>query len=188
MIGYLKGFVINSHKDRLIVDVQNIGYEVFIPSNSSLRMGDLAELWIHTHVKEDIFNLFGFQSERQKDLFVTLIGISGVGPKSALGILSQAKDQELISWIENEDLNSLCKLPKIGKKTAQQMILSLKGKLPQQQNSGEQKDNEKQKEISSALMRLGFRSAEVKNVLEKIDSQKNVKESIYEALVILQNL
>lgn len=68
------------------------------------------------------------------------------------------------------------------------MILSLKGKLPQQQNSGEQKDNEKQKEISSALMRLGFRSAEVKNVLEKIDSQKNVKESIYEALVILQNL
>ena len=187
MLGYLKGFVIDSNKGRLLLDVQGVGYEVFVPSSYTFKAGDLAELWIHTYVREDVFNLFGFNSEREKEVFAALIGISGVGPKSAVGILSQTSDQELISWIENEDLSSLCKLPKIGKKTAQQMILSLKGKLPQQ-NVYEEKNNEVQKEISSALMRLGFRSAEIKSVLEKIDPQKNVKDGIYEALVILQSL
>ena len=103
-----------------------------------------------------------------------------------LGILSQASCEEIISWIENEDLDSLCKLPKIGKKTAGQIILSLKGKLSQAGTQPE-RNSEVQKEISSALMRLGFRSVEIKTVLEKVDPKKSVKEGIYEALSILQS-
>ena len=129
MLAYLKGTVMSIYPgNRLILDVQNVGYEVFTPSNP--QTGEYIELWIYTHVREDTFALYGFLDEKEKEVFVSLIGINGVGPKSALGILSALPYTQLMEQIESEDLTALCQLPKIGKKTAGQMILSLKGKWP----------------------------------------------------------
>ena len=141
------------------------------------------------HVKEDILSLYGFESEKEKEMFVTLIGVSGIGPKSALNILSSVSYNDFIQWIEQEDLQSLSRLPKIGKKTAQQMILHLKGKWKDIKII--EKDSQHittQNEITSALMKLGFRSIEIKQALEKVNAQKGIKEGIQSALSILQKL
>ena len=188
MLAYLKGTVISvCPGGRLILDVQNVGYEVFTPA--APPTGEYIELWIHTHVREDVFSLYGFLDEKEKEVFVSLIGINGVGPKSALGILSALPYTRLMETIESEDLASLCRLPKIGKKTAGQMILSLKGKWPSTQKPVTDPAHQSAKEeIFTALLRLGFRSVEVKPVLDKIDFNKGTKEGLRQALSILQNL
>ena len=189
MIAYLKGTLIHLQKEKLILDTHGVGYEVYIPSYDTLQTGSEIELWIYTHVREDTFHLYGFLLEQEKEAFMRLIKISGVGPKVALGVLSSASYKDLIQWIESEDVSRLCKLPKIGKKTASQMVLSLKGKLVSAPVvSKNSKWQQTQNEVYSALLRLGFRSVEVKPALEKVDMSKGAKEGIRHALMVLQNL
>lgn len=190
MLAYLKGVVIfRDLKGRIILDVQGVGYEIFIPSNqiSSIKLDDVAEFWIYSHIREDVFSLYGFFLEKEKKVFSSLLSINGVGPKLALSILSSCEFEQLIDWIESENVESLCRLPKVGRKKAQTMILSLKGKWPAMEIS--KKDNSKiYNEISSGLLRLGFRSSEIKQVLSQMENQKDVQEGIRRALGILQNL
>ena len=193
MLGYIKGYVMNmiDPSGRLIVNVQDVGYEIFTPvrKDQPIEQGQEVELWIYTHVREDSFCLYGFKEEEEKAVFLSLISINGVGPKSAIGILSAAPYESLKEKIEAEDVDFLMKLPKIGKKTAQQMILSLKGKWPEFQTQiADSSTQGVRNEISSALLRLGFRSSEIKVVIDKVDAQKGVKEGIKYALSILQNL
>ncbi len=188
MLAYLKGTVISAYPGgRLILDVQNVGYEIFTPANP--QTGEYIELWIYTHVREDTFSLYGFLDEKEKEVFVSLIGINGVGPKSALGILSSLPYTQLMEQIESEDITALCQLPKIGKKTAGQMILSLKGKWPSIRKPMQDSVSQQTKnEISTALLRLGFRSVEVSPVLDKIDTKQGTKEGLRQALSLLQHL
>ncbi len=188
MLAYLKGTVMSIYPGgRLILDVQNVGYEIFTPAIP--QMGESIEFWIYTHVREDTFSLYGFLDEKEKEVFISLIGINGVGPKSALSILSSVPYAQLMEQIESEDLTALCQLPKIGKKTAGQMILSLKGKWPSVNTTTIDPVHQNIKdEISTALLRLGFRSTEVKPVLDKIDIKQGTKEGLRQALSILQNL
>ena len=193
MLGYIKGYVMNAvdTSGRLIVNVQDVGYEVFTPlrKNQPISQGQEVELWIYTHVREDALSFYGFREEEEKSVFLSLISISGVGPKSALGILSAVSYESLKEKIEAEDISFLTKLPKIGKKTAGQIILSLKGKWPDSKKlSLDPEVQEVRNEISSALLRLGFRSNEIKVVIDKVDTKKGVKEGIRNALSILQNL
>ena len=192
MLGYLKGYVMSlDASGRLVVNVQDVGYEVSTPlrAEQPITEGQEIELWIYTHVREDAFSLYGFKEEEEKSVFLSLISISGVGPKSAIGILSAVSYQSLKEKVEAEDIAFLTKLPKIGKKTAQQIVLSLKGKWPESQKAGADSSTQDVKnEISSALLRLGFRSSEIKVVIDKVDGQKGVKEGIRQALSILQNL
>ena len=188
MFAYLKGTVMSVYPGgRLILDVQNVGYEIF--TTTTPQAGETLEFWIYTYVREDTFSLYGFLDEKEKEVFVSLIKINGVGPKSALGILSSAPYTKLMEQIESEDIKALCQLPKIGKKTAGQMILSLKGKWPsvktKKQNPVYQNTKE---EITTALLRLGFRSNEVKPLLDKVDVKQGTKEGLRQALSILQNL
>lgn len=188
MFAYLKGTVIGIYPGgRLILDVQNVGYEIFTPA--APKMNEYIEFWIYTHVREDTFSLYGFLDEKEKEVFIALIGINGVGPKSALSILSSLPYTQLMEQIESEDITALCQLPKIGKKTAGQMILSLKGKWPSVKATKTDPAHQSTKEeVSNALLRLGFRSTEVKPVLDKIDVKQGTKESLRQALSILQNL
>lgn len=133
MIGYLKGRCVYLDQESVILEVQGVGYEVYCSlgtlSELSASMQEEVVFWIYTHVREDQLQLFGFLTKEEKNLFLSLLKVNGVGPKSALSILSGARYNQLVEMIESGDAKALSQLPKIGKKTAEQIILSLQGKL-----------------------------------------------------------
>ncbi len=132
MIGHLRGKLLSKKPNTVILDVQGVGYEVHIPLTSFYELpneGEEVALKIHTHVREDALILFGFRSQREKDFFLKLISISGVGPKLAISILSGAQVEELAQAIADENLSRLTSIPGIGRKTAERLTLELKNQV-----------------------------------------------------------
>lgn len=131
MIGYLKGKIIKSNPSRIILDVNGVGYQVFISINTyeDVHQQPEVELFIHTSVKEDAITLFGFSQEQEKEMFELLISVNGIGPKTALGILSGIRIQELKEAIINNNISRIVAAPGIGKKTAERLVLELKSKI-----------------------------------------------------------
>jgi Holliday junction DNA helicase RuvA len=132
MIGLLRGRLLEKRSNQVILDVGGVGYLVAIPLSTFAALGDLhAEitLLIHTHVREDAFSLYGFLSAREKHLFELLLGASGVGPSLALKILSGMNVEELVPAIRGGDIARLTKIPGVGRKTAERMVVELKDKL-----------------------------------------------------------
>jgi Holliday junction DNA helicase RuvA len=133
MIGFLKGRVLEKHPDRLLVDVQGVGYEVSVPLSTFYALPDPGAdvaLRIHTHVREDQIALYGFLTVLEQQLFERLIGVSGIGPRLALAALSGIEPQELVRAVRTADIARLTSIPGIGKKTAERIGLELKDKLP----------------------------------------------------------
>jgi holliday junction DNA helicase RuvA len=132
MIAYLRGILLEKHPNVVIVDVAGVGYEVTIPVStfSALpEVGGEARLHVHTHVREDALTLFGFHSAEEKTLFEKLIGVSGIGPKLAVTVLSGLKAGELVGAIRGGQVDLLVRIPGVGKKTAERMVLELRDKL-----------------------------------------------------------
>ena len=133
MIAYLRGRILEKHPNRLIVDVSGVGYDVFVPLSTFYGLGEPgAELTlrIHTHVREDALTLYGFATVLEQDLFERLIGVSGIGPKLALAVLSGMEPPELVRAIERGDVARLTSIPGVGKKTSERIVLELKDRLP----------------------------------------------------------
>lgn len=130
MIDFLRGQVAHLETEYIILDVQGVGYRVFCPNPYLFAKNDAAvTVFIHHHVREDAILLFGFVSREEQKLFRRLLDVSGIGPKVALGILAGGRPEALVGAIQQENLAFLTKLPGIGKKTAQRIILDLKDKL-----------------------------------------------------------
>jgi Holliday junction DNA helicase RuvA len=131
MIGYLSGTVVSTNEKFMIIDTGGVGYKVFTTPNllQQNAIGSAISLWIYTAVREDTLDLFGFDSESIQELFELLISISGIGPKSALGILSLADIGSLVYAIKNENISYLTQVSGIGKKMAEKIILELKDKI-----------------------------------------------------------
>jgi Holliday junction DNA helicase RuvA len=132
MIAHLRGTLLEKHPNQVIVDVQGVGYEVVIPVSTFSALPDAGaavQLRIHTHVREDALLLFGFVSAEEKALFEKLISVSGIGPSAAIKVLSGMASADLISSIRNSQVERLVKIPGVGKKTAERMILELRDKL-----------------------------------------------------------
>jgi len=134
MIGYIKGTVADLKNNPVLILVQEgaLGYQVHLPQrliDYQLKKNQTIELYIYTHVREDALDLFGFQSIDEKEFFLTLLQVSGLGPKTALSLLSKTEPEQLLSWIRNKDKEAICKLPGVGKKTAERMILDLSEKV-----------------------------------------------------------
>lgn len=131
MIAYVKGVLTFIHEETIVIDVNGIGYEIHCPNPFIFQASLDEELFIHTyhHVREDMQSLYGFKDEEEKYLFKKLISVSGIGPKSAIAILGNADVTQFIQAIEQEDEKYLTQFPGVGKKTARQIILDLKGKL-----------------------------------------------------------
>lgn len=184
MIAYLRGKVHEMYDHSLIIDVQGVGYEVNASRNTLEDMNLTAEtaLWVHTHVREDAFTLFGFSSKVEKHLFESLIKVNGIGPKLAIQVLSGATLDQIIQLIENEDVKGLCQLPKVGKKTAEQMILSLRGKLVL---DGESAPSTTKSELTTALTHLGFRGVDIEKVLTKVEPAAPFEDQLRHALSLL---
>lgn len=184
MIGYLKGDVLQSGDDHVVLNVHGVGYEVFCSEQVLLKLhGEArAEFWVHTHVREDQLHLFGFLSKSEKQFFLSLLKVNGIGPKVALKILGAAPIESLISMIEDSDVRGLSQLPKVGKKTAEQIILELKGKLVM---AGEDKHTPAfaaRADIVSALVNLGFKLSEVEKVVNEMDAQTDLQEGVRSGL------
>jgi holliday junction DNA helicase RuvA len=167
MIGYLRGQILNKKPNLVVVDVHGVGYEVHIPLTSFYDLpgeGNEVMLRIHTHVREDALTLFGFSSQREKEFFLKLISISGIGPKLAISILSGARVEELAQAVAEGDIARLTTIPGVGRKTAERVILELKNQLtkfllPEQSQatlSSEAKSDALQDDILSALVNLGY--------------------------------
>jgi len=132
MIARLAGTLLTKQPGRAVIDVGGIGYEVLIPLSTYYEIGDpggRVELHIHTHVREDTLALFGFRTGREKELFVRLIGVSGIGPKTAIALLSGLETGELIEAVRQRDGGRLASIPGIGRKTADRILLELVDRL-----------------------------------------------------------
>ncbi len=167
MIGSLKGKIISRRPDNVLLDVNGVGYQVNMPIStlSTLPLeGQEVFLHIYTYVREDSMHLFGFTSEDEKNIFTTLLRISGIGPKMALNIFSGVSHNDFLNAIEKEDVATLCRIPGLGKKTAQRLILELKEKLP---SSTVIKDRLFEDTLS-ALINLGYKKTVAQQSLEKV--------------------
>ncbi|MCB0384941.1 MAG: Holliday junction branch migration protein RuvA [Bdellovibrionales bacterium] len=190
MIGYLKGEVKYQDGEALILEVQGVGYEVHCSQNTldeALAQSGVIQLWVYTHVREDVFQLFGFSRPAEKQLFLSLTKVNGIGPKLALKILSGAPLDHVIRMIEDGDVKGLSRLPKVGKKTAEQMILTLKGKLVLAEEERHSAKIGPREEIISALVNLGFRLNEVEKAIDKVDPKLDVPSGIREGLRVLSS-
>ena len=133
MIAHLRGRIFEKHPNRLVLDVNGVGYDVFVPLSTFYSLGEPGSetaLRIHTHVREDALVLYGFATLLEQELFERLIGVSGIGPKVALAVLSGIEPLELIRAIERGDLARLTAIPGVGKKTSERIVLELKDRLP----------------------------------------------------------
>ena len=199
MIGFLKGKATHITSDYCLLDVHDVGYRVFISNQTRAHISPNAEvmLYIHTNVREDAILLYGFFSREEYDLFLHLIGISGIGPKVAQGILSSATANDFYRMVQQKDVKGITKLPGIGKKTAERILLELKDKLsdisvedmPEGDNNvGAETENDMVAEATEALLTLGFQDSEIQRVFQQKHSCQNTEELIRYALAELQRL
>lgn len=132
MIAFLRGRILDKQPTRVVVDVQGVGYEVHVPLSTYYEIGDDGSeitLHVHTHVREEALQLYGFLTALEQQLFERLIGISGIGPKLAIAVLSGIETRELIAAVQRGDVARLTGIPGIGKKTAERIVLELKDRL-----------------------------------------------------------
>jgi Holliday junction DNA helicase RuvA len=166
MIGYLQGHLIRTTPERLLLDVQGVGYEVHIPLSTYYEIEkrggtERVALFIHTHMREDGIALFGFWTEREKALFEKLIGVGGIGPRLARVILSGMPPDDLLAAIAAGDVGRLSTIPGVGKKTAERMVLELKDKMRElaaelpEQAAAPPADQD----VVSALVNLGYKAS-----------------------------
>jgi Holliday junction DNA helicase RuvA len=133
MIGWLRGILLEKHPNQAIVDVGGVGYDVSIPVSTYSHLpeaGAEVRLRIHTHVREDALSLYGFLSQDEKALFEKLISVTGIGPKMAMAVLSGIPTVDLIANIRRGEVDKLVRIPGVGKKTAERMVLELRDKMP----------------------------------------------------------
>jgi len=161
---------------RIVVDVNGVGYEVWAPLYTIYTLGDpgtRVTLRIHTHVREDVLQLFGFATDLEQNLFERLIGVSGVGPKLALAVLSGLEPQELVRAIRGNDLGRLTAIPGVGRKTAERLVVDLKDRLAQEEVGGDPAApmapaDSVREDVLSALANLGYQRATAEKAADRV--------------------
>ena len=182
MYHYLKGTVTDIKGNAIILDVVGIGYLINVPNPYSFNRDEEYKVFVYQHIREDENTLYGFKTEEEKELFLKLIEVKGIGPKVTLPILATGSIPGIIDAINRENTLYLTKFPKIGEKLAKQMILDLKGKL----TVGEELVNTNDSlELLEVLKGLGYKEKEVKGVIPKVNNSLSIEEQIKEALRLL---
>lgn len=201
MFAYVKGVLESINENYIVIDVNGIGYKIFMPNSGISKLPEIGEIVkVHTYyyVREDNISLYGFNTQEELKMFELLISVSGIGTKSALAILSEISPSSFALSVISGDVTALVKIPGIGNKTAQRMILELKDKLKTEQaitkNSiknadiGYSNNQDSISEASSALQVLGYTKKEVDKVLSSNDfNGLSIEEIIKEALKKLSN-
>ena len=165
MIAFLRGRVLDKHPNRIVVDVNGVGYDLYVPLSTYYDVGDVGteiSLRVHTHVREDALQLFGFLTSLEQQLFERLIAISGIGPKLAIAVLSGIESRQLVVSVQRADVARLTRIPGIGKKTAERIVLELKDRLADVAAAGDgaavdpPSEDRLRDDLVSALENLGY--------------------------------
>lgn len=180
MFSYIYGKVTEQSFNSITVEVNNIGYLIYVSNPYYYKINEDYRVYLYQHVREDENTLYGFANVEEKDIFLKLLSVKGIGPKMALPMLSTGNINNIISAIERDDITYLKKFPKIGEKVAKQIILDLKGKLV---SNGETiKVNE---ELKNVLVGLGYKEKEIKAIIAHVDINLTLEQQIKEALKLL---
>ncbi len=173
MIAQLAGSLVHKSPEQIVVDVQGVGYQVFVSLNAFYKLpepGERVQLLIHTHVREDTLQLFGFLERVEKSLFLLLLGVSGIGPRLAVNILSGTPSEELETALEAGDLTRLVAIPGVGKKTAERLVVELRDKVKLARAARGAENGRPtgglEGEAISALVNLGYRRTEAERAVQ----------------------
>lgn len=188
MIGRLTGALLEKHPPQILVDVHGVGYEVDVPMSTFYNLpaqGEAVTLFTHFSVREDAQQLYGFLTVKEREAFRTLIKISGVGPKLALSVLSGLNVDELAQAVAMQETWRLVKIPGVGKKTAERLLLELKGRLADALPSAPDSPVNVAHDALNALMALGYSDKEALPALKQLPAGLNLEENIRQALKLL---
>ena len=181
MYAYIKGIITEIESNYIVVDVSGVGYLVYTASPYSFNIGDEYKVYLYQYVREDEISLYGFKTLEEKNLFLKLIDVKGLGCKMALPMLATGSIDGIVDAIERENVLYLKKFPKIGDKVARQIILDLKGKLVLSEVESVP-DND---ELKEALQALGYKNADIQKVISKVPNNLTIENQIKEALKLL---
>lgn len=187
MIYYLYGKVNVIGFDYIVVDVNNIAFQVFVSRPEEFKLYEETRVLTYMQVKEDDLVLYGFLTKEEKELFLKIINVKGIGPKGAINMLSKASVASFVNAIETTNTSFLKKLPGVGPKAAQQMILDLKGQLKFEDSSIKSRNSQVFEDAKEALKGLGFKTNEIDNALSKITEEDlELNDCIKKALQLLR--
>ncbi|MSS01368.1 Holliday junction branch migration protein RuvA [Floccifex porci] len=175
MIAFVSGKVKLIRKETIVIDVQGIGYEVYTGNTFQFSLNQEVFLYTYQHVREDAILLFGFIEEQDYDVFMRLINVKGIGPKTALNLLVACPAKEMVEAIENDDIKRLKALPGIGAKTASQIVLDLKGKFVSTPSKEDAISNPVWQECQEALIALGYKPVALNAIKKELSARKDLK-------------
>lgn len=182
MYSYIKGFVKVQDSGFIVLENNGIGYQIYVSNPFSFPMGEEVTVYMYSHIREDEYTLYGFRSLEEKELFLRLIGVKGLGPKMALPMLATGSVSGIVDAIDRENILYLKKFPKIGDKVARQIILDLKGKLAKKEEAA---DFSQFDELVSVLESLGYKTADIKKILPQVNQSLPIESQVKEALKLL---
>ena len=180
MYSYLNGTISEVNPNSITIDINGVGYEVLTPNPYEYKIDTKDKAYIYHHIREDIDALYGFKTKDGKGLFMKLLSVKGIGPKSAMAILAFGNVNDVIGAIELGNAKFLAKFPGIGPKASQQIILDLKGKLDMQEESLAKSNSVS--EVEEALKSLGYRAKEIKKALKDLDPTISTEQLLKAAL------
>lgn len=198
MIARLQGQIIEVNSADVILDVNGVGYRLFVPESTARSCPAVGEgmcLHVHTHVREDAIHLFGFATKAELRLFETVVGVGGIGPRLAISILSHVSVESFVRAVLNNESGALTKIPGIGKKTAARILLELKDKLANggwidlsddtQPNPNRQTGGAVMDDVLGALMALGYREDEATQAVDQVAAETKTADATVERLITL---
>ncbi len=181
MFSFIKGIVKETEKNYITLENNGIGYQIFVANPFSFTLEEEKNIYIYTHIREDEFSFYGFNSKEEKDLFLRLINVKGLGPKMALPMFALGSVTGITDAIDRENVLYLTKFPKIGEKIARQIILDLKGKLAKNETEVVAGFDE----VVEVLESLGYKTNDIKKILPKLSPDLKIEDQVKEALKLL---
>ena len=181
MYNYIFGKIVDIESNFIVVDCSNIGYQINVPNPYSFEIDKEYKIYLYEQITEDSHSLFGFKEKQEKELFLKLISVKGIGPKMALPLLATGSISGIVDAIERENILYLKKFPKIGEKVAKQIILDLKGKI---NITGIEVDTSLD-ELIEVLKGLGYKDKDIRSVVSKVDKTLKIESQVKEALKLL---
>lgn len=182
MYSYIKGIVCDQESNYIVLDNNGIGYHIFVANPFQYKIDEEAKVYIYSYIREDEYSLYGFSSKEEKELFLKLLNVKGVGPKLIMPMLATGSVNGIIDAIDRENILYLKKFPKVGDKVARQIILDLKGKLTASNDTANIGGFD---ELVNVLEGLGYKTIDIKKILPNMDANLKIEEQVKEALKLL---
>lgn len=183
MYNYIKGKVAFLESNSVIIDNNGIGYNIFVANPYSFEEGSETTIYVYNQIREDEHSLYGFKTKDERELFLKLLSVKGLGPKVGIGFFATGSVAGIVDAIDRENVLYLKKFPKVGEKLAKQIVLDLKGKLGNV--NVESTDVNDSFELISVLESLGYKSVDINKIVPNVDKSKSIEEQVKDALKLL---